>query len=76
MLGDNEYTGIFTDAFLYIGRGRLFGEIPFPIVLFLLVAVVAWVVLDRTRWGRQLYAIGGNLEAGAAGRRARRPACG
>ncbi len=63
VLGDKEYTGIFTDAFLYIGRGRLFGEIPFPIVLFALVAVVAWIVLDRTRWGRQLYAIGGNLEA-------------
>lgn len=63
VLGDKEYTGIFTDAFLYIGRGRLFGEIPFPIVLFALVAIIAWVVLDRTRWGRQLYAIGGNLEA-------------
>jgi simple sugar transport system permease protein len=63
VLGDHEYDGVFTDAFLYIGRGRLFGQVPFAIVLFLLVAVIAWVVLDRTRWGRQLYAIGGNLEA-------------
>lgn len=63
ILDGEEYTGIFTDAFLYIGRGRLFGEIPFPIVLFALVAIVLWVVLDRTRWGRQLYAIGGNPEA-------------
>jgi simple sugar transport system permease protein len=63
VLDGKEYTGIFTDAFLYIGRGRLFGEIPFPIILFAIVAIVAWVVLDRTRWGRQLYAIGGNLEA-------------
>jgi simple sugar transport system permease protein len=63
VLGDTEYTGIFTSAFLYIGRGKLFGEIPFPIVIFAVVAVVLWVVLDRTRWGRQLYAIGGNPEA-------------
>jgi simple sugar transport system permease protein len=63
VLGDTEYTGIFTSAFLYIGRGKLFGEIPFPIILFAIVAVVLWVVLDRTRWGRQLYAIGGNPEA-------------
>lgn len=63
VLGEKEYTGIFTDAFLYIGRGKLFGEIPFPIVIFAVVAVVLWVVLDRTRWGRQLYAIGGNPEA-------------
>ena len=63
VLGEKEYTGIFTDAFLYIGRGKLFGEVPFPIVIFAVVAVVLWVVLDRTRWGRQLYAIGGNPEA-------------
>jgi simple sugar transport system permease protein len=63
VLGEKEYTGIFTDAFLYIGRGKLFGEIPFPIVIFAVVALVLWVMLDRTRWGRQLYAIGGNPEA-------------
>jgi simple sugar transport system permease protein len=63
VLGDKEYDGVFTSAFLFIGRGKLFGEVPFPIVLFALVAGLLWVVLDRTRWGRQLYAIGGNAEA-------------
>ena len=60
VLGGKEYTGIFTDAFLYIGRGRIGGEIPVPIVLFAFVGIVLWVVLERTRWGRMLYAIGGN----------------
>jgi simple sugar transport system permease protein len=63
VLGGREYTGIFTDAFLYIGRGRIGGEIPVPIVLFAFVGIVLWVVLERTRWGRMLYAIGGNAEA-------------
>jgi simple sugar transport system permease protein len=63
VLGNHEYDGVFTSAFLYIGRGKLFGQIPFPIVLFGLVALTLWIVLDRTRWGRQLYAIGGNMEA-------------
>jgi simple sugar transport system permease protein len=63
VLGDREYDGIFTDAFIYIGRGRIGGEIPVPIVIFAVVAIVLWVVLERTRWGRMLYAIGGNAEA-------------
>ena len=63
VLGDHEYDGVFTDAFLYIGRGRIGGEIPVPIVIFAVVAITLWIVLERTRWGRMLYAIGGNAEA-------------
>ena len=32
-------------------------------VIFLVCVVVAWVALARHRWGRELYAIGGNEEA-------------
>ncbi|MFH1264255.1 MAG: ABC transporter permease [Planctomycetota bacterium] len=32
-------------------------------VIFLVCAAVAWVALARHRWGRELYAIGGNEEA-------------
>ena len=63
VLDGKEYDGIFTEAFLYLGRGRLFGEIPFPIIIFAVCALALWVVLEKTRWGRQLYAVGGNLEA-------------
>jgi simple sugar transport system permease protein len=63
VLGGKEYTGTFTDAFLSIDHGRIGGEIPVPIVLFAFVGIVLWVVLERTRWGRMLYAIGGNAEA-------------
>ena len=63
VLDGKEYDGIFTEAFLYIGRGRVFGEIPFPIIIFAVCALALWVVLEKTRWGRQLYAVGGNLEA-------------
>ena len=63
VLGDDEYDGVFTDEFLDIGRGRIGGEIPVPIVVFAVVAITLWIVLERTRWGRMLYAIGGNAEA-------------
>jgi ribose transport system permease protein len=51
----------FTGPFRFIGGGDILG-IPFPIVLFILTVVVAWVILSQTRLGRYTYAIGGNEE--------------
>ncbi len=50
------------DAFLWIGGGSILG-IPNPVVLFIVVAVVLWIVLSRTVWGRRVYAVGGNEKA-------------
>ena len=41
------------------GQGYL-GPVPVPVILFLLLAVVAHVVLRYTRYGRHVYAVGGN----------------
>ena len=49
-------------GFNFIGQGNIFG-IPFPIILFALVAVGAHIVLNFTRFGRHVYAIGGNEQA-------------
>jgi ribose transport system permease protein len=46
----------------YIGIGSLFG-LPVPMVV-LIVAFIVAVIFERfTRWGRTVYAIGGNAEA-------------
>jgi len=58
-----EAEGFFADSFLYLGQGRWFGLIPFPVIVMLLLAMLVYIVLDHTRWGRVLYAIGGNPEA-------------
>ena len=50
------------DAFLWIGGGSIFG-IPNPVVLFIVVAAILWIVLSRTVWGRRVYAVGGNEKA-------------
>jgi ribose transport system permease protein len=42
---------------------RLTGNLAVVTVIFLFCALVAWVALARHRWGRQIYAIGGNEEA-------------
>ncbi len=50
------------DAFSLLGSGRLFG-VPVPTICMVIVYVAAYVVLDRTRFGRHVYAVGGNPEA-------------
>lgn len=37
--------------------------IPMPIILFAIVVLIAWVVLTRTAYGRQLYAVGNDIDA-------------
>lgn len=52
------------DSFLFkfMGKGNLFG-IPFPVVLFIVAFVVIWFVLEKTTFGRRLYATGSNAAA-------------
>jgi len=46
------------------GRFEVFGiNIPIPLVLTVIVYVICWVVLKRTKFGRYTYAIGGNETA-------------
>lgn len=44
------------------GQG-LVGPVPVPVILFLGCAVICHVVLRHTRYGRHVYAVGGNPEA-------------
>jgi len=52
----------FSHEFLFLGAGEVLG-VPVPIILFLFSVVAAAALLQRTRWGRYLYAIGGNPQA-------------
>ena len=45
-----------------IGSGRLFGEIPYLVLIAAAVALVFGVILAQTRFGRYTYAIGSNPE--------------
>jgi simple sugar transport system permease protein len=54
--------GVITPDFLWLGRGDVLG-IPVSVIVMFLVVVGAILFLDRTRWGRMVYAIGGNQEA-------------
>jgi simple sugar transport system permease protein len=54
--------GSFTADFLWLDRGSI-GPVPVPVILFLIITALLWFLLERTRWGRALYAVGANAEA-------------
>ena len=51
--------------FVVLGQGSLF-LIPIPILFMALILLITWYILNNTRLGRSLYAIGGNEEAANA----------
>ena len=50
------------DSFSVIGQGYV-GVVPVPVVIMLVMAVVFSVIMRRTRFGRHVYATGGNETA-------------
>ncbi|AYM84101.1 simple sugar transport system permease protein [Agrobacterium tumefaciens] len=56
-------SGKYDPAFLTIGRSSLFGFIPLPVVLMAIVAIVLFILTEKTRLGRLIYATGGNETA-------------
>jgi ribose transport system permease protein len=51
------------DDFMWLGRGADLAGLPNAVLLMLLLYAVAHVVMTRMRFGRYLYAVGGNAEA-------------
>lgn len=50
------------EIFSFLGTGRILG-IPFPTIIMILVFIASHIVLTKTRFGRYVYAVGGNQEA-------------
>ncbi len=50
-------------VFRFIDSRVLGGNVAMVTVIFLVCALIAWIMLSRHCWGRYLYAIGGNEEA-------------
>jgi ribose/xylose/arabinose/galactoside ABC-type transport system permease subunit len=52
----------FDPNFVWWGQGKI-GPVPVPVIIFIGFAVIAHLVLRYMRYGRQVYAVGGNVEA-------------
>ena len=57
----NSISG-FPAAFHWIGNGTVCG-VPVPMIVFGLVAVVTWLLLEKTAWGQSVYMVGCNRKA-------------
>jgi inositol transport system permease protein len=51
--------------FVVIGQGSL-GPLPLPTLFLIIATIVVWYLMSQTRYGRSLYAVGGNEEAARA----------
>lgn len=58
----NTGFSVSADVFGYFGIGRLLG-VPVPVWLMALTFLAAWYLLNHTRLGRYIYALGGNEAA-------------
>ena len=54
------------DAYGWIGNHNVFGVIPCPVIIFLIVVVIGHIILAHLQIGRYIYAVGGNSNAAEA----------
>jgi len=60
--GGRAIYGGLPDTYLWFGQGQLLG-IPVLAYAMVLFVALAWFVMERTIFGRYIYAVGGNLKA-------------
>jgi ribose transport system permease protein len=58
------YTGgqpirIMSDSFNFIGSGYI-GEVPVPVIYLIVIVLISSFIMNRTKLGRHIYAVGGN----------------
>lgn len=51
------------NLFMWIGSGKIFGKIPVQIIFMLIVVAVTALILNKTKFGRNIYAVGDNIQA-------------
>lgn len=54
---------VFNAPFKAMGQGYAFGSVPIIVLIWFLVVAVVFVLLKYTRFGREVYSVGGNAQA-------------
>jgi len=62
LVNDGQPVSNLPNSFLVLGAGSI-GGVPIPIIFMIVVVAVGHLVLTRTKFGRYVYAVGGNEEA-------------
>ncbi len=53
-------------TFSQIGLGKLFPWLPYPVIILLIVFAISYILMHWTKFGRYVYAVGGNINAATA----------
>ena len=61
--GGFPIANVFPGWFTQLGVGSVFGIIPIPAVILVLIFVICYIVMTFTTTGRSVYAVGGNAES-------------
>jgi ribose/xylose/arabinose/galactoside ABC-type transport system permease subunit len=51
------------DLFKYLNSGMVLGFIPIMVILMIVFIAIGYILMEKTKLGRRIYAIGGNKEA-------------
>ncbi len=60
---NSQPIGGLRDDFTYLGTGKVYGFIPIIVLIALVVCFLVWFLQNKTVFGKNVYAIGGNREA-------------
>ena len=73
IISNGKTLSITSKGFRFVASGRVGGVIPMAVIILAIVAVAAYIMLHWTKFGRYVYAVGGNINAAfAAGVRVQR----
>lgn len=65
IISEGKAVSMATEGFKSIYSGK-FGPIPRPIIYLAIVVVIMYIIMHWTRFGRYVYAVGGNMNAAIA----------
>jgi methyl-galactoside transport system permease protein len=60
---NSQPIGGLREDFTYLGTGKVYGFIPIIVLIALVVCFLVWFMQNKTVFGKNVYAIGGNREA-------------
>ncbi len=66
IVSDGRTVTLTNKSFRRIGLGKFAGVVPNSIIILIGVAIVAYILLHWTKFGRYIYAVGGNINAATA----------
>ena len=70
IVADGKSFTLSSTGFRTIGAGKFLADtpypVPYPIIIFLCMGVVSYILLHTMKFGRYIYAVGGNMKAANA----------